>query len=59
MDDEEGEATETLMRGLLASGVERGAIRHAFLVAITDHFLGYGHPLIYCQKAFELLDRIG
>ena len=37
----------------------RRQIRHAFLTAITDHFLGYGHPMIYCQKAFELLDRIG
>ena len=45
--------------GLLAGGASPEEIRHAFLVAITNHFLGYGHPMIYCQKAFELLDRIG
>jgi hypothetical protein len=29
------------------------------LTAITDHFLSYGHAMIFCQKAFELLDAIG
>ena len=45
--------------GPLASGASPGQIRHAFLMVITDHFLGYGHPMIYCQKAFALLDWIG
>lgn len=56
---EEGEEAEALLRGLLVAGASPGEIRHAFLGAITDHFLGYGHPMIYCQKAFDLLDRIG
>ncbi len=59
VDAEEGEQAEALLRGLLAAGASPGEIRHAFLSAITDHFLGYGHPMIYCQKAFDLLDRIG
>src|SRR5690242_7022009 len=59
VDDERGDEAEALLRGLLASGAAPGQIRHAFLTAITDHFLGYGHPMIYCQKAFALLDRIG
>lgn len=59
VDDEDAVAAEALMRGLIASGVEPRAIRHALLSAVTDHFLGYGHPLIYCQKAFEMLDQIG
>ncbi len=59
IDDERGDAAEALLRGLLAADVPASQIRHAFLTAITDHFLGYGHPMIYCQKAFELLDRIG
>jgi nitrite reductase/ring-hydroxylating ferredoxin subunit len=59
VDDERGEQAEALLRGLLAGGSSPGEIRHAFLTAITDHFLGYGHPMIYCQKAFELLGRIG
>jgi nitrite reductase/ring-hydroxylating ferredoxin subunit len=59
VDAEEGEEAEALLRGLLVAGASPGDIRHAFLGAITDHFLGYGHPMIYCQKAFDLLDRIG
>jgi nitrite reductase/ring-hydroxylating ferredoxin subunit len=59
VDAEQGEDAEALLRGLLVAGASPGQIRHAFLCAITDHFLGYGHPMIYCQKAFDLLDRIG
>jgi nitrite reductase/ring-hydroxylating ferredoxin subunit len=59
IDAEQGEEAEALLRGLLVAGASPGEIRHAFLCAITDHFLGYGHPMIYCQKAFDLLDRIG
>jgi nitrite reductase/ring-hydroxylating ferredoxin subunit len=59
VDDERGVDAEALLRGLLAAGASAADVRHAFLSAITDHFLGYGHPMIYCQKAFELLDRIG
>jgi nitrite reductase/ring-hydroxylating ferredoxin subunit len=59
VDAEQGDQAEALLRGLLVAGASPGEIRHAFLCAITDHFLGYGHPMIYCQKAFDLLDRIG
>jgi hypothetical protein len=59
VDDEETDAAEGLLRGLIASGVPMSRIRHALLSAITDHFLGYGHPMIYAQKSFELLDGIG
>jgi nitrite reductase/ring-hydroxylating ferredoxin subunit len=59
VDAEQGEEAEALLRGLLVAGASPAQIRHALLSAITDHFLGYGHPMIYCQKAFDLLDRIG
>lgn len=59
VDAERGEEAEGLLRGALRAGASPEAVRHAFLSAITDHFLGYGHPMIYCQKAFDLLDRIG
>ncbi len=59
VDEERGEEAEALMRGVMAAGADPGLIRHALLCAITDHFLGYGHPMIYTMKAFELLDRIG
>lgn len=59
VDDERIEEAEGLLRGLIAAEAAPSAIRHAMATAITDHFLGYGHPLIYLQKSFELLDRIG
>jgi nitrite reductase/ring-hydroxylating ferredoxin subunit len=59
IDAERGDEAEALLRGLLLAGASPSQVRHAFLTAITDHFLGYGHPMIYCQKAFDLLDRIG
>jgi len=59
VDDENKDEAEALMRGLIATGVAPERIRHAILFAITDHFLGYGHPMIYAQKSFEMLDTIG
>jgi nitrite reductase/ring-hydroxylating ferredoxin subunit len=59
VDDEQAERAEGLLYGLLAAGADPASVRHALLRSITDHFLGYGHPMIYCQKSFELLDRIG
>ena len=59
VDDEQHDSAEALMRGLIASDVAPSRIRHALLSAITDHFLGYGHPMIYAQKSFEMLDTIG
>lgn len=59
IDDEQTDAAEGLLRGLIAHGVGAEPIRTALLSAITDHFLAYGHPMIYAQKAFELLDVLG
>jgi nitrite reductase/ring-hydroxylating ferredoxin subunit len=59
VDDEQVDDAEALFRGLMAAGATGDQLRHALLTSITDHFLGYGHPLIYCQKAFDLLDRVG
>ena len=59
VDQEEAAEAEALLRGLIAAGAPAADIRHALLTAITDHFLGYGHPMIYAQKSFEMLDRIG
>lgn len=59
VDTEQHEAAEALLRGLIAVGVSAPKIRHSLLSAITDHFLGYGHPMIYAQKSFEMLETIG
>lgn len=47
------------VRGQLADGVGRDELRHQLLLAASAHHLSYGHGIIYTQKAFELLDRIG
>lgn len=59
VNDEQSDQAEALLRGLLARGVAPDKVRHALLSAITDHFLGYGHPMIFAHKSFELLDKIG
>jgi nitrite reductase/ring-hydroxylating ferredoxin subunit len=53
-----GEA-EALLRGLIAAQVPPAVLRHTLLTAVTDHFLAYGHAMIFVQKAFDLLDQIG
>jgi len=59
VENEETSAAEALLRGLIATDVSPRAIQGALLSAVTDHFLGYGHPMIYVQKSFELLKVIG
>jgi hypothetical protein len=59
VDEERADEAEALFRGLIAAGVSPPALRHTLLTAVTDHFLAYGHSMIFVQKAFELLDGIG
>ncbi|HEY1622150.1 MAG TPA: Rieske (2Fe-2S) protein [Streptosporangiaceae bacterium] len=59
VEDERAWEAEALLRGLIAADAEPAAIRHAVLTAVTDHFLAYGHSMIFAQKAFDLLDQIG
>ncbi|HEV2377218.1 MAG TPA: Rieske (2Fe-2S) protein [Streptosporangiaceae bacterium] len=59
VDEERATEAEALLRGLIAAGVSPAALRHTLLTAVTDHFLAYGHAMIFVQKAFELLDGIG
>jgi nitrite reductase/ring-hydroxylating ferredoxin subunit len=59
VDEERAVEAEALFRGLIAAGVSPPALRHTLLTAVTDHFLAYGHSMIFVQKAFDLLDQIG
>jgi len=59
VDEERADEAEALFRGLIAAGVSPAVLRHTLLTAVTDHFLAYGHSMIFVQKAFELLDQIG
>ncbi len=59
VDAERADDAEALLRGLIAAGVPPAVLRHTLLTAVTDHFLAYGHSMIFVQKAFDLLDQIG
>jgi nitrite reductase/ring-hydroxylating ferredoxin subunit len=59
VDEERADEAEALLRGLIAAGAAPADLRHMLLTAVTDHFLAYGHSMIFVQKAFELLDQIG
>jgi nitrite reductase/ring-hydroxylating ferredoxin subunit len=59
VDEERVDDAEALLRGLVAAQVPPAVLRHTLLTAVTDHFLAYGHSMIFVQKAFEMLDQIG
>ena len=59
VDQERAGEAEALFRGLIVAGVAPQMLRHTLLTAVTDHFLAYGHSMIFVQKAFELLEQIG
>jgi nitrite reductase/ring-hydroxylating ferredoxin subunit len=59
VDQERADEAEALLRGLIAAAVPPPALRHMLLTAVTDHFLAYGHSMIFVQNAFEMLDQIG
>jgi nitrite reductase/ring-hydroxylating ferredoxin subunit len=58
----EAEDVGAAMSGLIGR-IERGdepsAVRATIINAVSAHHRGYGHGIIYTQKSFELLDRIG
>ena len=59
VDEERADEAEALFRGLIAARIAPSVLRHTLLTAVTDHFLAYGHSMIFVQRAFELLDQIG
>ncbi len=50
---------EGLLRGALAAGWGRAVLEPWFFGACCDHFLDFGHSLIYSTKVFDLLDDAG
>lgn len=56
-EDIQGLQAKTL--SLLEDGVAPAALRHEFIEAASRHHLGYGHGIIFTQKAFEILDMVG
>lgn len=56
---EAAEEAEGLLRGALATGVPIAVIDDWLHHALADHFLDFGHPLIYQSKILALLDAAG
>lgn len=55
LEAEDLDGAEALLRGALGAGVALARVEAAFVDLATDHFLAFGHPLIYTSKAFELI----
>lgn len=56
---EEVGAAEALMRGALARGWGRAELEPWLLTLCADHFLDFGHALIFTVKAMDLLEAVG
>ncbi len=56
---EDAMGAEALFRGALASGWNRSQVESCLLHLCTDHFLDFGHPVIYVHKALDLLAEAG
>ncbi|MCA9708936.1 MAG: Rieske 2Fe-2S domain-containing protein, partial [Myxococcales bacterium] len=59
VEDEQAEAAESLLRGALERGWGRDVLEPWLYAPCCDHFLSFGHPLIYQSKVFDLLDAAG
>lgn len=56
---EDAAGAEALLRGALARGWNRSVVEPWLFGLCADHFLDFGHALIYQVKIFDLLDRVG
>lgn len=56
---EDLQGAEALVLGALEGGWGREVLEPWFVRLCCEHFLSFGHPLIYSTKAFDLLDRAG
>jgi hypothetical protein len=53
---EDAAGAEALLRGMLQAGWEQRQVQAALYALVADHFLDFGHPLIYVKKTLDLLD---
>jgi nitrite reductase/ring-hydroxylating ferredoxin subunit len=56
---EDATLAEGLLRGAFEAGVPRAEIERWLFAVLSDHFLDFGHELIYLVKAQELFARAG
>jgi len=56
---EDADRAEALLLGALERGWQRTELEPWFFALCADHFLSFGHRLIYQIKVFDLLDAAG
>jgi hypothetical protein len=56
---EEGDAAQALLAGALAKGWRRKQLEPWFSAIVCEHFLDFGHAIIYQSKIFDFIDAIG
>ena len=56
---ERADEAEALFRGLVRRGDPPALLTRALAVVLSDHFLSFGHDMIFGQKSLELLDQLG
>ena len=54
---EDAAGAEALLRGALAAGADPAEVQAWLFDLCADHFLDFGHALIYVVKGFDLLKR--
>lgn len=59
LEAEEHARAEAVFRRALLLGLLPGEARAWLFAAATEHFLSYGHGLIYSLRALQMLDQIG
>ena len=59
VEEEQAGPAEALVRGAVARGWGRAELEPAFFALTADHFLDFGHALIYQARIFDLLDAVG
>ncbi len=58
VEDEESERAEGLLLGAFEDGASRETVAEWLFSVLSDHYLDFGHRLIYLMKCGELLDRL-
>ncbi len=59
VESEDAATAEALVRGAVARGWRRAELEPWLYAVVADHFLDFGHALIYQVKLFDLLERAG
>ena len=59
IEEEDVDGAEAWLRGALDADLDRAEISRWLLNAASDHFLGFGHQMIYVFKAVQMAEAIG